>query len=293
MEIAEVIETPAEEVIQPVVEPVTDRYAGITVVEGDPPETDDEEVIDLEEIPEEVQPLPEKKDDEPTGQWKKSIDRLTRQKYELVRKVEELGTKLQSVSGVSSDMPIAPSEDDFDNLSDYHKAQGEYVHALTTWRVDTALAKRDQDAIRTEIDSATKGIQSEEAERNNAVNNILMTDGVKKYPDLLDKIKANPLHPIVADLVYESDNPIDVAHFLVTNKDIADSLSQMTPTRAAYTIGQLELKLKAPPKTVTKAPPVTTPIGGPSQSNVVPFAKKVDQMSQADYEKWRKSGGGR
>jgi hypothetical protein len=66
----------------------------------------------------------------------------------------------------------------------------------------------------------------------------------------------------------------------------------MTPIAVAKEIGRIEMELKKNPiqtQKITNAPPPINPVGG--QENV--SGKKPDEMTQAEFDAWRKSQGAR
>ena len=172
-----------------------------------------------------------------------------------------------------------PRETDFDDYSDYTKA-------LTDYRVEV---------------KQREWIEQQKQQKQNIQYQARMTklqeginSGYAKYDDFEEVALSQtvPITPAIAEILAETDNPADVAYYLGKNRTEAVSISRMTPVGAARAIAKIETKLEAgqqPAKTTTQAPKPIKPIGsGPSE-----MQKNPEDMSQAEYEKWREEQGAR
>ena len=91
------------------------------------------------------------------------------------------------------------------------------------------------------------------------------------------------------DAVMDSDAPAKLLHYLGSNPDLAAELADLKPAQLGRRIERIEAQMNAKPagKPVSNAPAPAKPIGA-SRSQGSP-----ENMSQAEYEAFRKSQGAR
>lgn len=95
-----------------------------------------------------------------------------------------------------------------------------------------------------------------------------------------------PLTPAMASALTDSDVAPKLMAYMTSNPDEVARISRLSPARQAAELGKWEDRLAS--KTPSKAPPPITPIGSKGKSLSDP-----NQMSYAEYDRWRSSEAGR
>jgi len=274
--------------------PATPEQDTVTVVTNTPDEPEVQATGEIQgtaaaAAPAEPGEEPDQVDDtpEPTGDQADRIAKLekrlgyeTRQRQKLERQLSARPTKPENLP------TAAPKAEDFETYD-------EYQDALVEWKVEQKLAKRQE-----EVDSVSA--QDDLSYFRDETNDR----GREMYSDY-DAIALSDQVPItqpMIEILQDCDNPESIVYYLGKNIKDATAISRMSPTQAARAIGIIENKvaaqLKANPiipggnkpvkKTVSQAPEPIKPTGS---GNVI--GKDPEKMTQAEYEAWRASGGGR
>ena len=182
-----------------------------------------------------------------------------------------------------------PKADDYETIEDYQTA-------VQNWTIDKRVNEGVRKALATD---PTEDVAADREEFKTA----LLEQGPRQFSDFNETVlnRTLPLTIGMLDYAREMDNEkvsaADMVYYLGKHPDVTTSLSRMNPTQFAREMAKIELKLEALPrakagaqpgaKTVSSAPePIT-----PTDSAVI-VTKNPDEMSQAEYEKWRASGGG-
>lgn len=211
------------------------------------------------------------------GGFQKKIERLAAENAALrAALVNNTGSqpepKVESVSASQG----KPTPENFVTYEDY-------VEALTDWKVEERLQKRD---------SATK----QETLRESYDRQI--AEAQKAYPDFDEAIAEYDFHLMprhAQEALLHSEMGAHIAYHIANNPNIGDELSRMTPVQAAMRIGELGLQLKSQSSKgkaavkVTKAPPPITPLKGaaPSQRTLQDY---VDAGDHEGYAAARRAG---
>lgn len=172
--------------------------------------------------------------------------------------------------------------------------EGDYLEALSDWKVDQKLAERQQEEQQARANAAQQQLADNWAKRLTAAKTEL-TD----FDDVVGKSEVDlPNHIYVA--VVESDLGPDLAYYLAQNPDEARLLKGMSPTAALRMLGKLEDRLaaeKAPakgeqkPATNTAAPEKSkapAPIE-PLKDASGPVEKPTSQMTYQEYRAHRQA----
>jgi hypothetical protein len=113
-------------------------------------------------------------------------------------------------------------------------------------------------------------------------------DARTRYADY-DAVARNPnvmIAPALAQMILGSDQPADLAYHVAKDPNVAMSLSTMPPQAAAFELGRIAARMNIPqPKIASNAPAPINPVrpGGTA-------TKRIEDMSQAEYEAARKTG---
>jgi hypothetical protein len=241
------------------------------------------------QAPEAPPPTPEKIDEAPPPVDK--ISELEEKYKKLEARHFYLQRQFERVSPTTQDEPLqpetappanAPKEADFETFDAYQQA-------LVDFRVSQALAKERAKAQDTQTLAAREQFKAQ-----------LVYDGRAKYADWTQVVETPtlPITNTVIDIARQCDDPAAVMYYLGRNPVECATISRMTPVMAARAIGRIESQLTAQPaqpaaqsppkKTISHAPPPIKPVGSASI-----ITKDPNKMSQAEYEEWRRTGGGR
>lgn len=217
------------------------------------------------------------------------IDELTRSRREAEReaaywRARATGEDTAQTPAQTAAKPKPPEPSAF-------KTQEEYIDALTDYKVDEKLSKKDQEtahakSIETRATSWQEKLTAARAE-------IPDFDTVMNSADIQ---VANH----VAELLFESDAGAKIAHHLATNPELLDKLNGMPPAKVAIQLGKLESSFeKAAPNPAgstesvprsesrtTKAPPPPRHLGQGRSTTPT-----LEDMGMDDYVKTRKAQG--
>jgi hypothetical protein len=162
-----------------------------------------------------------------------------------------------------------PKLQDFDTYEDW-------VDAVTDWKVDQKLSKRESDG------------KAKDANKAFATRVI---EGAKRYTDWDEVVTEDVKIPLAsADAIRETDDPAAVIYFLGDNPEEVKRLSSLSPAKQAIEIGKIEAALVKTDKKATgedtgklniipKAPePVKAPKGDGDK-----VTKTVDDMDADEY----------
>jgi len=254
--------------------------------------------------------------DKGKGGWQRRIDKLTREKYELLEENRNLRAgkeRLGAVPAVATEEePKKPVvEDDPQPKKEAFTDYEEYLDARAAWR-----ARQEFKAL-TEKQSK----ESDQAAENQRIQetfdsyNKRFEQAKSDIPDLEEKLleaaQAGVNIPQAAIMaIYELENGPEVSYYIATNSDVAEKLNKMTTLRAVAEIGRIAYTLQNNPKEETKAEPKPkaeepkpakveapktkaaspppepiAPVGGSSTNASVP---DFDKMSMSEYTAWYK-----
>jgi hypothetical protein len=164
----------------------------------------------------------------------------------------------------------------------------EYQDALMDWKVDQRVSAY--------VRSQAQDRNRQQFERWKADT---ITEGRQKFTDFSEVAEdpTLPITPAILKALQDSDNAADVLYYLGRNPVETATIARMNPTAAARELGKIEVRITdgatqqpkpKPKKVVSNAPPPIKPSG---TSTVV--TKNPENMTLAEYEEWRRSGGGK
>ncbi len=250
------------------------------------PETAETKEPPTEEAPEAPEIVEETQEHDEAGRFKPKnatqarFDELTRQRHEAQREATYWRgvAESQRPAKETATAPAPQGKPTADQFEDH----GDYVEALTDWKVEQKLGERD--ASQKAATVATTWQQRAEAAKAD-------------LPDFDTVLAASeaPMSRAMAAAIQESDLGPQVAYHLAQNPALAEKLAGMSELGAAREIGKLEAILSAPkkpetadpaPKKVTTAPTPPTVIGAGRSTTGDP-----SKMSMNDYIAWRNAQG--
>mgnify|MGYP007100053525 CR=1 FL=1 len=171
-----------------------------------------------------------------------------------------------------------PTIDKFDNFDEYVAAKAEYIARK---QIESTLTEREQ----------RQQVEREAAERRKTADswNKRIAAATAEMPDFEEVLASSdvPMTPPMQRAIMESDIGPKLAYYLANNPDEAEQIAGMSPIGAIRTLGRIEERLAnaKPEVKTTNAPPPIKPVGAKAV-----VTKDPGKMSDAEYEKWRKSG---
>jgi hypothetical protein len=264
------VSTPVE-TLAPAPEQSTDRRDAV-VPEGEatvtPPNGEDHAAKEKEVLQKGVQ---------------KRIDRAVRDKYEAQARAKMLEERLAALEQRPAAQPQAltsapgePTIDQYDNFDKYVAAKAKF---LAKQEIEQTLNERDKRTA-AEREQTARATTAGEWQRR-------VEKATAEMPDFEDVVASSevPMTEPMRSAIMESDAGPKLAYYLANNPDEAADIARMTPIRAISALGRIEERLSKPvAKQVTSAPAPLTPVGGSAK-----VAKDPGEMSQAEFERWRKS----
>jgi hypothetical protein len=224
----------AEEPIKPE-QPVTEEVE-LPVVEAaavEPPKTE-QEVADEAEVEAKAAAEKEEKDkghrDIPA---EKRIAKVVKEREEARLERDRLKGELETLRQARQvETPGSPRVDpDAPNPANYPEGEKD-----VDFKVDVKLYQRDQE-------QRGKAFQSH------------LQELVAKHPDAKEFLEMDvqrnrsgiaTANAVVAKLIQESENPIELRYYLLSNSDEAIRIARLDPFQTAKAIGRIEAKLEAP-----------------------------------------------
>jgi hypothetical protein len=282
---AEVIEGEEEPEGEPEVEPEGDEP------EGEAEETPSDELQPLdddESEPEEDQKVP----------LKTMLARIAKEKAK--RAAAEAEAERLRAGGVPPDGSIpphsephptqmgkAPSEDDFEDHSDYIAAKAAYVAEQTYLKKQADAQARQQAEAQRKAQEKLIGDYSSKVDAEVLAN-------PEKYPDFEENetlVTSAGLHGMALHSLMTADRPAPIVKYLAKHPEEMGRIAQLTPLQQVEEIGHLKKRSMVKPskKTKTKASkPVNAERGDSSPPKKTKFSSS---MSERDYDKLKASKG--
>jgi len=215
------------------------------------------------------------------GGFQKRIDKLTKDKSELARRLQELESKLNQPAPQEFTNPTPTGKPSIDNFETY----ADYIEALSDWKTDQKFQEADrknaEQSVKRELEEAGKQFTKK------------LEEAKSRYSDF-DEV-FNPdlqISGAMQAVLMDSEVGADLAYYLSANPDESDNIARMHPIQAARALGLIEAKLSKAPvkdtKKLSKAPEPIRPLKASSSSST----KSPDDMSYEDYKLWYKKNHG-
>lgn len=225
---------------------------------------------------------PEVKEDPIPKGVQKRIDRAVREKYEAQTEARMLKERIAALESYRQPQQKTvdndePKIENFNNFDEYVAAKAEYI---ADKKINSTLSERDKrQAAERETTERTKTVESW---------NKRLAAATVEIPDFEDVVASSdvPMTQPMQQAIMESDIGPKLAYYLASNPEEAERIAAMSPIGAIRTLGRIEERLATakPEVKTTNAPAPIKPIG--SRATV---AKDPGKMSDAEYERWRKS----
>jgi hypothetical protein len=221
----------------------------------------------------------------------KRINALTRQKYELMGRLDALEKQVQAGSA-SKGRDEVPSSAKAPNVNDFSDFQ-EYLAAMVDYRVEQGIAKTSQ--------RSQQATQEATAAQHEAALNTFwqgnMASFADEVPDFEEVVSAADatVSPALMRAIKEADEGPRVLYYLAQNTKEVKALNSLSSFSAVVRqIGRLEERLEKAKSTKSKAPatPATVSGTGSAKTSSGPEdSMPVDQWMKLENERTRKKYG--
>lgn len=202
------------------------------------------------------------------GGFQRKIDKLTRERYQLEGRLQELERQLVGKPAEQPAKEVTPANDGKPKLEQFENLE-DYTEALVDW-------KTEQRAQRAQAESW--------AEKSDAARD--------KYEDF-DDVLANrelKLSAAMQAVIFDSPHGADLAYELGKNPREAERIYKLSPVAAARELLKIEAKFTEPQKPTPEkkpkasaAPEPIQPISATNSSSHDPYG-----LGDADFEKFEK-----
>lgn len=263
--------------------------------EADESETEGEESADEElEASKEDESGKEEKPKGKKGGFQRRIEKLNARAAEALRRAEAAEQRLAQLEA-DSKKPTEPTETeqkaattDGEPQMDAFETYTEYAKALARWEVRQEFEAREAKAQEAKR-------QAEEQARVNAHRERVQkfAASVEDWEDVIESVADVRMSLTVQTELLNSENGPELMYELAKNREELERICSLGPVAAARELGKFETRIakqasaeekKPEPKKLTKAPKPIEPVGASKGS-----AKKTpEEMSYADYERWRR-----
>jgi hypothetical protein len=227
-------------------------------------------------------------DDEPEEKppwFKKRFDRLTYQREQARREAaeakeerERLKAEVEKLKATKNVAEGKPKLEDFDSDEDF-------FDALTDWKLEQREQKTK--AAREEERQTQTKQEAEKTFKETVVS--VNTAGEAKYEDYMEAVTSLPgdvMDSELAQAIFETDAPEDIAYHLGKNPKEAAKISKLSPLKKAIALGKIEARLSN--KKTTSAPPPIKPVKGKGGTDFDP--DKLLDENPAEWIRLRNEG---
>jgi len=227
-----------------------------------------------------------REEDEPEVEKKRGaaarIKQLTAQKYDLLRQLDYERQQRENERNKEQESPPAPEVASKPKRDDFVD-EDEYLERLAEWKADEVWKKQQAK----ERERRQKDEQQNFFETVNRHANDTMAKGRELFTDY-DEVMAGMGNILgtydVAASFLDLDHPAEVTYYLAQNRDEAEAIARMAPTKRAVALGKIESKVMQPVKRkVSNAPDPITPVGDKAA------VAKGPPENGDEYRAWRRS----
>lgn len=220
------------------------------------------------------------------NRFQERINQLTQERFKERQENADLKARLDKLEQVKPEVTteprVAPNEDDFDSLTEYHTANAKYYADVSG---DAAQAKV------TAADSATKEQtaqtqRDDEVQTKKAAFDKNLESNRANFADFEDVAYGHQFMDLdLAVQIFDlsKEKQLEVAYHLGSHLDEAERIFSLTPVQRARELTKLEFQVEAlKPKKVSDAPDPINPLGNSETVQTDP-----DKMTADEWRVWR------
>jgi hypothetical protein len=218
------------------------------------------------------------------------IDRLVREKYQAIGRVQELerqlaGSRPPQQSGPPPAPPQTQQQYTGRPVESQYERYEDYIEALTDFKAAQAYQRIQQETEQRQAQQRQQALQSDWQNR--------VAQFRQKVPDfdsVLSDAEDIQLSSALQQAILEHENGERLAYELAKDRKTLEKIARLSPTAAIRELGKFEATAlngdtKAP--AISKAPPPISPVGTGSTKST----KSPDEMDYQEYKRWRLKNG--
>jgi len=212
------------------------------------------------------------------------INQLTREKHQQRQENADLKAQLEAAQQAKPQEKtperVAPNEDDFDSLQDYHKANAQY-YADVSGDAAQARVTADNNANK---ETATQNQRQEDVKTKKVAFEANLEGKRANFEDFEDVAYGHNFMDLdLAEQIFDMEKGPEVAYHLGAHLDEAERIFALSPVQRARELTKLEFQVEAlKPKMVSGAPDPISPLGNSETVQTDP-----DKMTADEWRIWR------
>ena len=205
-------------------------------------------------------------DGKPDG-LQKRINKITADKYAEKRRADELQARIDQFE---ASQPSPVDNSGMPTLEQFDFDEQKFMDAQIDYKVE-------QKAAQIVANGRAEQERLNQQQSQTRFNNKIAEFGATDYEDVVRALPNLPPH--ILDAIMESEDGPKLAYHLGMHLDVADELSQSTPSLGLMKLGVISSKLSAQPKQAqpSAAPDPIAPINGGGATS-----KSYDEMSMSE-----------
>lgn len=220
------------------------------------------------------------------------ISRLTREKYQLAGRVQELERRLMEPPASRPQerpSPPQPQQPTGEPQESQYERYEDYVRAVSRWEAAQAYREyRQQDEARRAQETHSR----QQSAWQGRVADFRAT--TPDFDSVMADVEGIELSPVLQQAILEHEDGARLAYELAKDSKTLERISRLSPTAAVRELGKFEARIlngtQAKPPAVSKAPPPISPVGQGSTKST----KSVDDMTYQEYKlHWQKTHPGK
>jgi hypothetical protein len=261
-----------------------------------PPETTQDGETESATESDTAEDTPDSEDSEESPQKAKHpnvqrrIDRLVREKYQAIGRVQELerqlaGSRPPQQSGPPPAPPQTQQQYTGRPVESQYERYEDYIEALTDFKTAQAYQRIQQETEQRQVQQRQQALQSEWQSRVQAYK-----AQAPDFESVLSDAEDIQLSPALQQAILEHEAGPRLAYELAKDRKTLERIAKLPPASAIRELGKFEaLNLNGDTKApaISKAPPPISPVGTGSTKST----KSPDEMTHKEYRAWRIKNG--
>jgi len=236
----------------------TEQPAEEVTTESAPVESHAEEVV--ESAPTEQAEAKEESAPSESSKVQDRINKITRDKYEAIRRADELERRLSEIEATKQKVEVPPVPKLEDPDINYDEAK---LDAKMVQRAEILAQKKAEDLYQQKVRAEAQAAQQRELAKVQASYDAKVAEVLKERPDFTDMVQPlTGLNPDLQNAILRDENGPRLALMLAENLDKADAINRLDAVSAGRELERLSAQLAKQPKPSTNAPPPPTTIEG-------------------------------
>lgn len=250
-------------------------------VTADAPEVQTEsaanEPVQNEATQENTEQKQERDQDELPKGVRKSIDRLTRQRYQAEARAEMAERRIAELEAKQTPQPAVQAQPQAPTLEQFGGDWEKFIEAKAEYVAERKISERDR--IQSQRIDQQRAQQTEQQVAQ--VFHAEVRKAQDAYPDFVAVMEDSEaqVNPVMQRAIFAlGEKGPDVAYHLAKHPEEAANIARLDPYSAVAAIGQISASVQRPSKKQSNAPAPVSSVSAKAQVNV-----KSDDLSEREY----------